>query len=837
MISKYIKFTAIVFFLNVNCLLAQSTITSTRSAQAALRQSMINESVLKSLPIRNIGPSAMGGRVTDVDVNPANPAEFYVAYATGGLWYSKNNGQSLVPVFEKENTIGIGDIAVNWQKNIIWVGTGESNSSRSSYAGDGIYKSTDSGKTWQYKGLEKSGHIAKVILNPSNDNEVWVGVIGNLYSANAERGVYKTIDGGNSWRKTLFVNDNTGVIDLVADPKNINTLYAAAWYRTRRAWNFEEGGATSGIYKSTDGGENWKLISTKSSGFPSNAGVGRIGLAAAASQPGTLYAVVDNQNHRPDTAQKKESKNYSINDFKNIDKQKLLGLDTNKLDSFFRDNYFDKKYTAKSVMKMVKDDSLKSTAIFDYLFDANTALFETPVIGAEVYKSTNDGASWTKVNTAPLELYNTYGYYFGNIFVAPSDADKVVIGGYDLQLSTDGGASFKRVDKPATHADWHSAWIDPTDSKRWIAGNDGGLNITYDDGQHWFKINTPSVGQFYKITVDDAKPYNVYGGLQDNGTWYGPSTTKDSDQWDYEDGYAWKRIGGGDGMQVQVDTRDNSTVYYGSQFGYYNRRNLKGGRGTSIYPRADLGQPLYRFNWQTPILLSKHNPDILYYATNKLLRSWDKGDNFEVLSADLTNGKRDGDVPFGTITAIAESPLQFNILYVGTDDGNVWVSKNAGYDWSKITTGLPTGLYISRITASKYKAGKAYLSLSAYRDDKETPFVFVTENFGTTWKPIMTNLGAATVNVVIEDEQKENFVYVGTDKGLFMSKDGGQAAIAMSSDLPTVPVHDLVIQARENELVIGTHGRGVYIIVLQDVYDLLDGKPLKKKKETRDRRQ
>ena len=805
------------------------------------RKLLEKDTTLNSIKFRNVGPSVMSGRVVDVDVNPADPTEFYVAYASGGLWYTANNGQSLVPVFDKENAFSIGDIAVRWQKiiakgqlgipenmisnNEIWVGTGEVNSSRSSYSGLGVYKSSDNGKTWENMGLPESHHIGKINLHPTNNNIAWVAVLGHLYTANKERGIYKTTDGGKTWKQTLFVDENTGAVDMDINPTKPDELYAAMWYRTRRAWNFEEGGKTSGIYKSTDGGNTWKHVSAAGSGFPAGDVLGRIGLAVFASNPNIIYATLDNQGRRPDTAQKKTDTNYVLKNFKDLTREDFSNLDNKKLDSFLVKNNFKEKYTAATVKELVNADKIKSTEIYNYLFDANTALFETPIIGCEVYRSDDAGATWLKVNTKGLSTYNTYGYYFGKISVSNTNENKIVVSGYDLLLSTDGGKTFKSTDNDATHADWHGCWMNPNKDSHWIAGNDGGCNVTYDDGKHWFKANTPSVGQFYKITVDDAKPYNIYGGLQDNGTWYGPSTAKDTDQWDYEGVYPWKKIGGGDGMQVQVDTRDNKTAYTGYQFGFYGRRSTDGGKRLFIYPRPDLGEPKFRFNWQTPIWLSKHNQDIFYYGTNKFHRSLQKGENLEPLSADLTNGGKEGDVPFGTATTLVESPMKFGLIYLGTDDGNIHVSKDAGYNWTKISTGLPKavqGMYVSRVAPSAFKEGRVYASLNGYRNDNFGAYLFVSEDYGTNWTQLGNDLPMEPINVVTEDAKKENIIYVGTDNGLYASFNMGKTFMTLDNNLPRVPVHDIVIQQRENELVIGTHGRSIYITKLDAVHKIFD---------------
>lgn len=830
------KITLILLFTNVNSAIAQikSTTATERLNGIEKRKLLEKDTSLNSIKFRNVGPSIMSGRVVDIDVNPNDPTEFYVAYATGGLWYSNNNGQSLVPVFDKENTFTIGDIAVRWNKkneqlqqaqnnNQIWVGTGEVNSSRSSYAGLGVYKSNDNGKTWQYIGLPESHHIGKIILHPTELNTAWVAVLGHLYSPNKERGVYKTTDGGKTWKQTLYIDDNTGAVDMDINPKNPDELYAAMWYRTRRAWNFEEGGKTSGIYKSTDGGNSWKPVTITGSGFPTGDGIGRIGIAVFAANPNIIYATLDNQNHRPDTAKKKTDTNYVLKNFKDISKEEFLNLDDKKLNRFLSDNGFKEKYTASSVKEMVKTNKIKPTEIYNYLFDANEALFDTPIIGCEVYRSNDAGIHWQKVNIKELNLYNTYGYYFGKISVSDYDENKLVINGYSLMLSTDGGKTFKSTDNDATHADWHGCWMNPNNDKHWIAGNDGGCNITYDNGEHWFKANTPSVGQFYKIAVDDAKPYNIYGGLQDNGTWYGSSKTKDIDQWDYEGVYPWKRMGGGDGMQVAIDTRDNKTLYFGSQFGFYSRRSTEGGKRISIYPQPDLGEEKYRFNWQTPIWLSKHNQDIFYYATNKFHRSMQRGEDMQTLSNDLTNGGKAGDVPFGTSTTLAESDLKFGLIYIGTDDGNIQVSKDDGYTWTKISNNIPKemqGLYVSRVAPSAFKEGRVYVSLNGYRNDNFGAYLLVSEDYGATWTKLGNDLPLEPINVVTEDPKKENIIYVGTDNGLYASFNMGKSFKTLDHNLPRVPVHDIVVQKRENELVIGTHGRSIYITKLDAIQKL-----------------
>ena len=422
-----------------------------------------------------------------------------------------------------------------------------------------------------------------------------------------------------------------------------------------------------------------------------------------------------------------------------------------------------------------------------------------------------------------MSLYNTYGYYFGKIFVSPINENKVVLTGFNIELTTDGGKTFKNISKINTHPDHHACWIDPSKDSHFIIGNDGGVNITYDNGDHWFKANTPAVGQFYSVTTDDAKPYHVYGGLQDNGVWVGNTVRQRVNEATNYDTLQYKNFNDGDGMQVQVDTRDNKTVYSGSQFGFYSRTNLDTGKNLYIYPKNELGEDAYRYNWQTPILLSKHNQDVLYYGANKFFRSLNKGENMQALSADLTNGKKEGDVPFGTFTTISESPIKFGLLYIGTDDGNINMSKDGGYTWTKIDINLslpkiPKGLYVSRVTASAFKESRVYASLNGLRNDHFTPYLFVSDDYGASWKQLAKELPAEPINVIKEDPKSDSILYVGTDGGLYVSIDAGNTWMAWTKGIPySIPIHDIAIQQRENEIVLGTHGRSLYVASLRGV--------------------
>ena len=787
------------------------TPTSARMEGVEQRQRLVDQSLVKNLPFESVGPTVMSGRVVDVDVNPADPTHFYVAYASGGLWRTTNNGRSFEPLFDRAAVMTLGDIAVDWDDGeTIWVGTGENNSSRSSYAGAGLYKSTDGGASWQHLGLGATHRTGRIRIHPEDPNTLWVAAIGPLYSSNAERGVYKTTDGGATWTKTLYVDEHTGAIDLIVDANNPDVLYASTWQRARRAWNFVEGGPGSGIWKSTDGGTNWTLLSTEDSGFPTGEHVGRIGLALYPGDEDVLYAFVDNQNRRPEEAEEDDPA-LTREDLETMARDDFLALDEEALADYLRRNDFPRKYTATAVLEMVREGTIEPVALVTYLENANAQLFDTPVIGAEVYRSTDGGQSWSRTHEDYLDqVYYSYGYYFGEIRVAPYDPDMIYIMGVPFLISEDGGQTFSPVEAENVHVDHHALWVNPERPGHLINGNDGGINISYDNGATWWKANTPPVGQFYAVGVDDAEPYNVCGGLQDNGVWCGPHTYEYSHEWYAEGDYPYDRILGGDGMQVEVDTRTNDIVYTGFQFGNYFRFNRATGEGTSVKPQHDLGERPLRFNWMTPIHLSHHNQDILYLGSNKLHRSLDRGDSWTALSSDLTRGDRAGDVPYGTLTTIDESPLRFGLLYTGSDDGLIHVSRDGGTTWQRIDQSLPQHLWVSRVEASYHDTSRVYATLNGYRWDHFDAYVYRSDDYGQTWTRIGTDLPREPVNVILEDPAAEDILYVGTDHGLYVSLDRGQSFMAMQEGLPNAPVHDVKMQPRAADLVVGTHGRSIF---------------------------
>jgi photosystem II stability/assembly factor-like uncharacterized protein len=810
--------------------LAQSSPTSAAKVQEALKQkaTLTQNSTVKNIEFTNIGPTIMSGRVVDLDVNPDNTTEFYVAYASGGLWYTNNNGTTFEPVLDSSPTQNIGDIAVDWNSKTIWVGTGENNSSRSSYAGIGILKSTDNGKNWENMGLLDSHHISRIIINPNNADEILGAVLGHLYSPNAERGIFKTTDGGKTWNKTLFVNDETGIVDLVASPNNFNVQYAASWERDRKAWNFVGNGVNSAIYKSMDAGNTWTKISDNS-GFPEGEGVGRIGLAVYDDT--TVYAFHDSQFRREKKEKKKNgSKALTKDDFKTMSSAKFLALSDKELNTYLKTNGFQEKYRAENVKQLVRAGTIKPVDLAKYLENANSLLFDTPVVGAQVFKTTNGGKSWKKTHEEYLDdLVYSYGYYFGLIRVSPKNPNQIYIAGVPILRSQDGGKTVTSINGQNVHADHHALWINPKNPNHLVNGNDGGVNISYDNGDNWIKCNTPAVGQFYAIYADEQTPYKVYGGLQDNGVWVGPNNYKASVKWHAEGTYPYKSIMGGDGMQVQVDKRNPNIVYTGYQFGNYYRLNLETRGRQYIQPKHELGESPYRFNWQTPIHLSVHNQDILYLGGNKLHRSLNKGDEWEAISGDLTQGGKKGNVAYGTLTSISESPFQFGLIYVGSDDGLLHVTKNAGGDWQQISNSFPKDLWVSRVIASAHKKERVYVALNGYRWDDFTSYIYMSDDYGQTWTSIANGIPASPVNVIKEDSANENILYVGTDNGAYASLDMGKTWQPFHKGLPNVAVHDIVIQKQAKDILIGTHGRSIYkanIEVLQQVDETIASKPI-----------
>ncbi|MCP2519416.1 T9SS type A sorting domain-containing protein [Candidatus Aminicenantes bacterium AC-335-B20] len=710
------------------------------------------KSIFKNLKWRFVGPVWMSGRITDIEVPKGKPYTIYVATASGGVWKTENEGTTWEPIFENESSATIGDIAISQSNpNIIWVGTGENNSSRSNYSGTGVFKSTDGGKTWKNMGLNDSHHIGRIIIHPENPDIVYVAVLGHLYTYNEERGIYKTTDGGKTWEKILYISEKTGFIDLVMDPSNPDILYAAAWQRLRKAWNMWEYGPESGIYKTEDGGKTWKKL-TK--GLPTEGEMGRIGLAVAPSNPKIIYALIDNH------ASKRKVKPGELDPY---------GL---------------------PLKKVIK--------------------------GAELYRSDNGGRTWKKINKQDLEdLYYTYGYYFGEVRVDPKNENVVYLLGVPLLKSTDGGKTFQRLSYKDFHGDHQAMWIDPENPNHIIDGNDGGINISYDGGKTWKDFKNLPVVQFYFVNVDMAKPFNIYGSAQDNGCFRGPVThNPETDPY-----WEWERIPGGEASYIQIDPINPDIIYTEGYYGRLMRVNLRDNTTVNIRPKVKKGEPRLRCNWLTPFIISPHNPFIIYFGAQYLYRSLNRGDSWQKISPDLTTNPEQGDVPYGTITTISESPLKPGLIYVGTDDGNVWVTKNGGAKWEKITEGLPPKKWVSRIIASAFDETTVYVTLNGYRDDDFDKYIYKSIDYGKTWIDIGNNLPCGPINVIKEDPKNKKILYVGTDLGVYVSIDEGKNWHTLGSNMPTAYVHDLVVHPRDNILVAGTHGRSIWVMDVSPIQE------------------
>ena len=785
-------------------------------ASVEQRSQLRSNSIFDHYPVRSVGPVVMSGRVTDIEVHPDNPRVFYIGFGSGGVFRSTNSGNTMEPIFDhQDGALGIGDMELSAANpEIIWVGTGENNSSRSTYAGTGIYKSTDAGETWEFSGLRNSQHIGKIVSHPSDENTVWVASLGALYSSNSERGVYKTTDGGTTWNRTLFINDSTGIVDLRIHPTNPEILWATAWEKDRKAWNFKEGGESSGIYKSTDGGENWTKLTN---GLPDGPHVGRIGIDVSHSNPDIIYAVIDNQ-YETKTEREIETGQLTQKSFTEMNKREFLRLDNEALNRYLRSNRFPSEYTAESVKKDVENDKYPPRALADYLGgDANAALFDTEINGLEVYRSDDGGESWTLTPDYSLDnVFYTYGYYFGEIRVDPNDSETVYTFGVPFLKSTDGGKTWApKAENQSVHVDHHALWTDPSDSEHILLGNDGGLYESHDGGENFIHHNVVAVGQFYTVNVDMEEPYNIYGGLQDNGTFMGPSTSTGN----RED--PWTRIGGGDGMHVIPHPENSSIVYVGSQYGNYGRRNLEKGEYNRITPSHDLGEATYRYNWNTPVNMSSHNPEIIYIGSQKLNRSFDEGKNWTTISPDLTHDLPNGDVPYSTLTTIAESPLNFNLIWVGSDDGKIHITKDGGTNWTEVSEDLPQRLWVSEVHASKYDEGTAYASLNGYRWDDFTTYLYKTTDYGQTWTSVKGNLPNEVANVIVQDPVNPEILYAGLDFGAYVSFNDGKEWHYLTS-MPNVATYDMIVHPRDLELVIGTHGRSIWVMDVKPLHAVAD---------------
>lgn len=743
----------------------QSTDPALRLKWFQDHEALKGQSLFKNLRWQFLGPLNISGRMTDVEVVAPKGKHYtiYVAGASAGVWKTQNEGTTWEPIFEHAPSTSIGDVTLApSNQNIIWIGTGEANIFRSSMAGAGVFKSLDAGKTWQHMGLAGTHTIPRIVIHPKNPDIVYVAASGHEWTDNPDRGVFKTIDGGNTWKKVLYINKKTGAIDLVMDPTDPNTLYAATWQRRRKKWNdprSENSYSGSGIYKTVDGGENWKPINN---GLPEPKFRGRIGIDICRSKPNVLYAFVDN---------------YEV----------IGEWPEGELDSYGRPK-----------MGMIK--------------------------GATIFRTNDKGTNWFQVsqdNQYMQRLSATYGWVFGQIRVDPNNENKIYVMGLALNVSDDGGKNFRPL--RGMHGDHHGLWIDPANSDYMVNVNDGGVAITYDGGKNWrtFYKNLPLV-QFFNVMYDMDTPFRVYGSIQDHGSYRGVvdlSKGRNSIP-----AVEWEEAPGGEGSSHAIDPTDPSVVYSAGFYGTISRTDLKTGIRKSIVPKPNKGESNYRGQWVAPFIISPHNPRIIYHGMNYLFRSMNRGDTWERISPDLTYNHKDkmGDIPFQTIFAISESPLKFGLIYVGTDDGKVLVTKNSGTTWTEIMAGLPYRKWVSRIVASAFDIGTVYMTQNGKRDDDFSAYVWKSTNFGNTWQDISGNIPCGPVNVIREDPKNKNVLYVGTDLGVYISINQGKKWHILCRNLPTTFVHDLVIHPRENILIAATHGRGMYAMDVNHVQELTE---------------
>jgi photosystem II stability/assembly factor-like uncharacterized protein len=695
---------------------------------------------LDGLHFRAIGPATPSGRIDDFAVDERNPAIFYVGTATGGVWKTVNNGTTLEPVFDHEGSASIGDVAIApGDPNVVWVGTGEANNRQSSSWGDGIYKSADGGKTWRRMGLTQSYHIARILVDPRDYDVVYVAALGNLWAPGGERGVYKSTDGGLTWTNVLSDGPDVGATDLVMDPRNDKVIYAALYQRRRSAWGFNGGGPRSAIYKTTDAGRSWTRLTN---GIPQG-DAGRIGLDVYRRNPDIVYARIE--------------------------------------------------HTTES----------------------------------GVYRSDDAGASWRKMSST-----NPRPMYFSQVRVDPNDVSRVYVPGVQLFVSDDGGRTFRDDGAKNIHVDFHALWIDPRNSNHVMIGGDGGVGISYDRSATYVWLNNLPVGQFYHIAYDMQSPYWVCGGLQDNNTWCGPSAVRSRDGIGNDD---WFIIGGGDGFQAQMDPGDARTLYAESQGGRLNRVDRVTNERQSIVPEPASGGPAYRWNWDTPVVLSPFDPATVYMGANRLFKSTDRGRSWAAISPDLTThtdrdtlvlmgvkgedikiARNDGVSSYGTLTTIAESPTQRGLYYTGSDDGQLNVSQDGGTTWTNVTgtiPGLPPYTYVSHVAPSRFAEGTVYATFDGHRSGDVGTYVYASANAGNSWRAITGDLPTGEVaRTITEDLVNADVLYLGTETGVFVTTDRGGHWLRMAGNLPTVPVYEITLQPRDDAMLLATHGRGIWIL-------------------------
>lgn len=733
----------------------------TRLERFAQYRIMADTSAFRDVKWQFLGPVNISGRCTDVAVVAPKGDNYtvYVASASGGVWKSVNEGTSWEAVFDREATASIGDIALDPENaETVWVGTGEANIFRSSMAGAGIYKSTDGGATWKQMGLKNTYTIARIVVDPENSDVVYVASPGHEWTDSPDRGVYKTTDGGKTWKKILYVDSRTGAIDLVIDPTDPNILYAATWQRIRLKWNDprnEPGYTGSGIWKTIDGGAHWTRANN---GLPEAKYRGRIGIDLCRSKPSVIYAFLDDYEVARD------------------------------------EEYGETDPYGRPRGKVIK--------------------------GATVYRSDDGAGNWTLVSGQTKEMKEymehhsaTYGWVFGQIRVDPVDENTIYTMGLNLNVSTDGGRTFKQL--RGMHGDHHGLWIDPDNTGYLMNVNDGGISVSYDKGRHWrsFTDNLP-LAQFFNVMYDMDDPFRVYGSVQDHGSYRAQVDLSRG-----RDGIRpvdFERAPGGEGTSHAIDPDDPDIVYSSTYYGRITRTRMTNRWWTNVketLPKTYPDEPPLRGQWVAPTILSPYNPAIVYHGMQCVLKSTDEGRTWERISGDLSHNdpRKMGDISYQVVSSIAESPLKQGLLYAGTDDGRLHRTRNGGKTWTEITRGLVAGKWVSRVEASAYDMGRVYVAQNGKRDDDFAAYLWMSDDFGDTWTNITGNIPIGPVNVIREDPVDGNILYAGTDAGVFVSKDrGGHWSVL--GDLPTVYVHDLVIHPRDNIIVIATHGRGLWVM-------------------------
>ena len=702
----------------------------------------ISTDQLDQLTFRNIGPSVAGGRIHDIEVLPNDPATVFIASASGGIWKSTNKGTTWKPVFDDQAVSTFGDMAISLSNpDVIYAGSGEQQNRQSTSWGNGIYKSVNQGETWRSIGLEKTYHIARVIIHPENPNIVFVAALGNLWNSSKERGVYQTTNGGKNWKKVLYIDDMTGVVDMAMDKNNPNILYAATYQRMRKAWGFNGGGPGSGIYKTTDGGKTWNELT---GGLPPGE-KGRIGLAASKTRSNIIYATIEH---------------------------------------------------------------------------ADSSGF---------YRSGNGGRTWKRVNKL-----NPRPMYYSHIFVDPNNDDIVYMLATEFYRTKDAGKTFYQMPTRPTydvgvHSDHHTLWINPNNSNHFFLAGDAGLHESWDGGVAYNRLNNIPIGQFYGIGADMEVPYNIYGGMQDNHSWMGPSATR---HWLGILADDWKQVGFGDGMYQQPDP-ESFMLYNASQNGNMIRVDRKTGNMQGLKPFPSDSKEKYRFDWVTPLAISKHSSKKVFLGGNRLFISDNGGDSWErtedlssntnrdsltimgVLGADIKLSKNDGTSSYGEIISISESPLWHRVIWVGTDDGNIQVSRDGGEKWEEVSgniTGIPAGSYVSRVLSSIRDRGSAYVTFDRHREGDWKPYVYRTEDYGKTWVPLTRGLPSGSVNVIAEHPDNPDVLFLGTEHAVYLSVNAGSDWTKFKSNLPTTLYDDLLIHPREKDLVLGTHGRSFWVL-------------------------